>query len=973
MSNSVRTLRVLVALTVAVSCLIAPGVVPAAGSPPAQPTPTSSTHATGGRTTQVAADQPAVGWDSYRHLDRLAEIGSDTRSRQFSSFDRSDGNDDGFDGTYSCLRTDDGCVIAERSGAGEISSIWFTRDGGDVSNTGNITIELDGTVVLDAPLQDVVDGKLGAPFSQPLVANADQSSGGVYIKVPMPYRTSMKITTTHNPLFYHVTYRDFSSAVGVTTFDPDDQALDVIKKLRAAGTADPKPAQPDTETISTSVDLAAGRSQVLARSHGPGAVTALKLRLPQLAQTKIDRARRAPARPTDSSIDPRKARWLRPDPITAQQTDATKITDQILAGARIRVTVDGQRTVDAPLGEFFGTGLGLYDVRSLMFGVDAQTKTLQAWWLMPYAGNVKIELANRSEASIENATAAVTVSDNAAWKQRLRNHQVGYFQATSNREQTPFDQDHLFLHTQGTGRVVGVSQTVEGLIPDGNLRNYLEGDERVFVDGSASPDWHGTGTEDFYEGGWYFNRGTFNAPMNGNPAHEEAGGGCRYDCTSLYRLMVSEAIDFDSSIRFGIEHGPGNDADAIEGSTTYWYGQDGGRLRWTDSVDLGDARSERAHDYRPTAPDDSVFQQTSRYEGIDGPDEPITLDGRTATGPISFRLTITRSNTGVLLRRISDQSRPYQRADVRIDGRAAGTWLQPLGNDHDRWLDDAFAIPPDLTRGKSSISVQLTPSDQAPGWQAASYQALSKITDATDRRAPGRINGPVATPDEFTGITLGWQPATDDVYAPHYQVFASTTAGFTPSEETLVGTTRGNGFTHLGLDVDQTWHYRVRAVDDAGHTGPFSAEIEATTGRTLRIEAESLIADATATAPVQLQGNCCGLTWSGDAQLWFTPDAADNTVTMRFELGTAGRYRLSGLQTMAADYGINTLTLDGKQLGEAFDAYHTPGVVLSDPIDYGERELAAGQHTLELRVTGRNDAATSYMAGLDYLQLQRQP
>ena len=122
-------------------------------------------------------------------------------------------------------------MIAEDSGPGEIASIWFTRDEGDVTKTGTITVELDGKQVLDAQLQDVVDGKVGAPFSYPLVANAGQTSGGVYIRVPMPYRDSMRVTTQNNPLFYHVDYREFPDASGVGTFDPADKAEDVLAML----------------------------------------------------------------------------------------------------------------------------------------------------------------------------------------------------------------------------------------------------------------------------------------------------------------------------------------------------------------------------------------------------------------------------------------------------------------------------------------------------------------------------------------------------------------------------------------------------------------------------------------------------------------------------------------------------------------------------------------------------------------------
>src|SRR3984893_5728499 len=191
----------------------------------------------------------AVGWDTYRRLDRLPYLSADTEPLQGSSFDRTAG---GFDittgnqnGSGGCLASGGvGCVIAEDRGAGEIDSIWFTRDNGNVTRMGAIRIDLDGHTGVDAPLQSLVDGGLGAPFVWPLVANADQSPGGVYIKVPMPYRQSMRISVASHLEYYHVGYRRFSTADGVNTFSPSDPALDVIATLRAAGTTDPKPAAP---------------------------------------------------------------------------------------------------------------------------------------------------------------------------------------------------------------------------------------------------------------------------------------------------------------------------------------------------------------------------------------------------------------------------------------------------------------------------------------------------------------------------------------------------------------------------------------------------------------------------------------------------------------------------------------------------------------------------------------------------------
>ena len=84
-----------------------------------------------------AAAGPTTGWQTFGSLDRLPYLNPSARTLQSSSYDRTGGNDDGFEGTYSCRRqTQAGCVIAEDSGPGEIGSIWFTRDEGVVAKTG---------------------------------------------------------------------------------------------------------------------------------------------------------------------------------------------------------------------------------------------------------------------------------------------------------------------------------------------------------------------------------------------------------------------------------------------------------------------------------------------------------------------------------------------------------------------------------------------------------------------------------------------------------------------------------------------------------------------------------------------------------------------------------------------------------------------------------------------------------------------
>lgn len=869
-----------------------------------------------------------VGWESYRNPERLVEIGTDSRTKQFSSFDRAGYNRDN---VASCLRTtEEGCVIAEHTGPGEIDSIWFTRDGGDVTATGNIRIELDGQPpIVDAPLQDVVNGTLGKPFEYPLVANREQSSGGVYIKVPMTFRESMRITTDADPVFSHVTYREFASAAGITTFDPADPAADVFDKLAASGTADPKPEQPNPQTIEQPIDVAAGETVTMAETSEPGALTSLAFQIPQLGTT--------------------------PE------------SDDILRNARLRIGFDGEQTVDAPLGEFFGSGFGLADVRSFMFGMDPATKTLSSWWLMPYAESATVELYNGSGVAISGGQSTVGTSATTQWADELAAGRAGHFRTTSVREETELRKDYVLMDTAGRGQVVGVTQSAEGV--DGS-RSHVEGDERIFVDGSSSPDLHGTGTEDFFEGGWYFNNGTFTNPLNGNPISTDGGAtGCSADCFGMYRLLIAEGIDFSSDIRFSAEHGRVNHIPAVEGSTTYWYGEPTGELAWTDTLDVGNTNSENAHGYTSDTPGE-ITELTSGFEGVDhASPQPVTLDARATAAEVSFRMAVSPANQGVQLRRISNQTKGFQAAGVTVDGEPAGTWTQPLGNAVRRWLDDSYQLPASLTAGKEELTITLTPAAGSPAWSAAAYHALSRVPNADNGAAPDQVAGLAATPDDFTNVNLSWRQADDDVYAPRYEVHASKTKGFTPSDQTLVGSTRAPGFAHLELDVGETWHYRVRAVDAAENAGPYSAETSATTGNVMRFEAERMTASG-AGRGAEGQGNCCDAVFSNDAQLWFRATGAGQAMTAEFEIPgeTDRRYAVKIAQTKAGDYGINQISLNGTAIGTPFDAYATP-VQVTEPMDYGTYTLSPGVHTLTVDITGKNGSSTGYMAGLDYIHL----
>ncbi|ADB30974.1 Fibronectin type III domain protein [Kribbella flavida DSM 17836] len=1088
MTSSLRRTAV-----VALAVLTLPALsLPAAGAPSAAPksaalqsAAAASAGTTSARTPSVdtsAATRGAngpVGWEVYRRLDRLPELQTGVRTKQFSSFGRDGTNNDGFDGKYACLRTGaTGCVIAEDAGPGEIGTIWFTRDGGDVRGTGKITVELDGRKVIDARLQDVVDGKLGAPFVFPLVANALETSGGVYIRVPMPYRESMRVTVQSNPYFHHVGYREFPDAHGVATFDPADKAEDVVALLKAAGTKDPKPAQRGARTTGKAVDLAPGAQVKLAEVTGPGEISALRMKFPGIEGLSLESVSDDGRAHTGTSqftvqVDPANtgvrlirrmdlkignqrakvfvdgveagewaplkadgAQWhdqvlelpasltagksqlqirnqfvssdldfneftywadsivggtvkrtdtfdLGPDhpaeeqahgytitrqnwsgrnsmpyAATPEDVERVKPSDALLAGVRVQVTVDGKVRVDAPIGEFFGSGLGENPVRSLYFAMDPDG-WYSAWWPMPYLAKATVSLVNNSQYRL-TGQGEVTSARDAGAAVDLVTGRSGYFTAISHRGEPVMGKDWMIAETTGRGKFVGVSQTMEGLQPDGNTRGYLEGDERVYVDGERTPAIHGTGTEDYYESGWYFNQGTYSTPFHGNSGHEVRLGNCIVECDSAWRLHITDAIDYQNQLTFSIEHGQQNDHPAVYGSTAYLYTAARFGARETDRVDTGSAASRAAHRYTDSGTQSDL---TSVYEG-DHDDIALTDQVRTGTAPIRFDVKVDPINKGVTLRRTSDQKDAWQSAEVVVNGKKAGTWLQPLGNEQQRWLDDNFQLPVSLTFGRTKLTVELRPTSGAPAWTAAAYTVQSLVLPYSDVRAPAAVQGLTATGRSDNAIALSWSEASDDSGVARYEIYGTKTGG----AEQLVGSSTVPGFLHKGLGLKETWSYRVVAVDLAGHKSAKSVAARATTGGTLRIEAESLLPAVAATVPADPQGNCCGVNWSGGRQLWIHGTKAGDKVVLEFTVPTAGTYKLATVLTKAADYGIAAVAVDGAA-PVSFDGYQAAGVGTAR-VDLGTATLAAGKHQLSVTLTGKNPAATNYLAGVDLLDLE---
>jgi hypothetical protein len=110
--------------------------------------------------------------------------------------------------------------------------------------------------------------------------------------------------------------------------------------------------------------------------------------------------------------------------------------------------------------------------------------------------------------------------------------------------------------------------------------------------------------------------------------------------------------------------------------------------------------------------------------------------------------------------------------------------------------------------------------------------------------------------------------------------------------------------------------------------------------------------------------------WSGVDHLWWTGAKPGAKLELELPIEKLGRFQLEAVFTMARDYGIVQLTLDGQRIGGPVDLYNAPDVITTGLLKFGEHDLAVGTHRLGIEMLGANpNAQKSYMCGLDFVRL----
>ena len=137
------------------------------------------------------------------------------------------------------------------------------------------------------------------------------------------------------------------------------------------------------------------------------------------------------------------------------------------------------------------------------------------------------------------------------------------------------------------------------------------------------------------------------------------------------------------------------------------------------------------------------------------------------------------------------------------------------------------------------------------------------------------------------------------------------------------------------------------------------------------LEAESLGIEAQPLDPAgpQEMSGFADDRWSNDQQLFWQCHQVGCELKLKLPVSKGGKYRVQARFTKSYDYGVVGSTIDGTLLAGGLDLY-SPKVVAAPIADLGTVDLAAGDHTLTLKVTGKNEMSRGYFVGIDYVRLE---
>src|ERR1700686_3742702 len=197
----------------------------------------------------------------------------------------------------------------------------------------------------------------------------------------------------------------------------------------------------------------------------------------------------------------------------------------------LRMYWDGEATpsVETPVGDFFGLGLGdyyLYQALPLSVGAD---KAMNSFFPMPFQKRARVTLANEGSRKVDafyfnidyREYSMPLPGDLLCFHAQYRQARAGpgwTNQWHSNgdplvdgKKNLNGEGNYVWMEATGRGHFVRVTTSV--------LQNqdgwWGEGDDMFFVDGESTPSINGTGSEDYFLGAWDFGGHPFSYRLYG--------------------------------------------------------------------------------------------------------------------------------------------------------------------------------------------------------------------------------------------------------------------------------------------------------------------------------------------------------------------------------------------------------------------------------------------------------------------------
>jgi hypothetical protein len=212
-------------------------------------------------------------------------------------------------------------------------------------------------------------------------------------------------------------------------------------------------------------------------------------------------------------------------------------------------------SVEAPFGDFFGDGFAKRHYMALVMGESSGG--FYCYLPMPFRRRARIVVENGTGRAIDAFYYNIDLVTDVRLPSPVQTLHAWWHRDPRTTARTP----HLILDAVGRGALVGVSLNVQSLAR--NL-SFLEGDEIYTIDGESRG--QGTGTEDYFNSGWYFDEGPFAGAFHGLIIKDDTLGRI-----VAYRWHLADPIPFHRSLRLTIEHGTENSEVADYATMAYWY------------------------------------------------------------------------------------------------------------------------------------------------------------------------------------------------------------------------------------------------------------------------------------------------------------------------------------------------------------------------------------------------------------------